>query len=79
MPKTIFFGNGINLLGKGESWDSVLMQLSEGKMLPSIGSNTLKYEYVVLKKLTILASEVRIYEQRDTMSLVSITLVTLGG
>ena len=79
MPKTIFFGNGINLLGKGESWDSVLMQLSEGKMLPSIGSNTLKYEYVVVKKLIIFASEVRIYEQRDTMSLVSITLVTLGG
>ena len=26
------------------------MQLSEGKMLPPIGSNTLKYEYVVLNK-----------------------------
>jgi len=50
MQRTIFYGNGINLLGKGESWDSVLMQLSEGKMLPPIGSNTLKYEYVVLNK-----------------------------
>lgn len=50
MEATIFFGNGINLLGKGESWDNVLMQLSEGKILPPIGSNTLKYEYVVLNK-----------------------------
>lgn len=50
MQKTIFFGNGINLLGKGESWDSVLIQLSEGNILPPIGSNTLKYEYVVLNK-----------------------------
>ena len=50
MQTTIFYGNGINLLGKGESWDSVLMQLSEGKILPPIGSNTLKYEYVVLNK-----------------------------
>ena len=44
---TLFFGNGINLLGKGDSWDSILMQLSGGN-LPPIGSNTLKYEYVVL-------------------------------
>ena len=36
-------------------------------------------EMMVLKKLIIFASEVRIYEQRDTMSLVSITLETLGG
>ena len=50
MQTTIFFGNGINLLGKGESWDGILRQLSEGKMLPPIGSNTLKYEYVVLNK-----------------------------
>lgn len=50
MQTTVFYGNGINLLGKGESWDSVLMQLSEGKILPPIGSNTLKYEYVVLNK-----------------------------
>ena len=50
MQKTIFFGNGVNLLSKGESWDSVLMQLSKGKILPPIGSNTLKYEYVVLNK-----------------------------
>ena len=48
MQTTIFFGNGINLLGKGDSWDSILMQLSEGNILPPIGSNTLKYEYIVL-------------------------------
>ena len=50
MQTTIFYGNGINLLGKGESWDSILLDLSEGKILPPIGSNTLKYEYVVLNK-----------------------------
>ena len=50
MQTTIFFGNGINLLGKGDSWDSILMQLSEGNILPPIGSNTLKYEYIVLNK-----------------------------
>lgn len=50
MQTTIFFGNGINLLGKGNSWDSILMQLSEGNILPPIGSNTLKYEYIVLNK-----------------------------
>lgn len=31
MPKTMFFGNVINLLGKGESWDSMQAQLSEGE------------------------------------------------
>ena len=56
MQKTIFFGNGINLLGKGDSWDSILMQLSEGNILPPIGSNTLKYEYVVLNKKKICNS-----------------------
>lgn len=50
MQTTIFFGNGINLLGKGDSWDNILMQLSEGNILPPIGSNTLKYEYIVLNK-----------------------------
>lgn len=50
MQTTIFFGNGINLLGKGDSWDSILMQLSEGNILPPIGSNTLKYEYVVFNR-----------------------------
>ena len=54
MQTTIFFGNGINLLGKGDSWDSILMQLSEGKMMPPIGSNTLKYEYVVLKNMKLV-------------------------
>lgn len=51
MQTTVFYGNGVNLLSKnGKSWDSILMQLSEGKMMPPIGSNTLKYEYVVLNK-----------------------------
>ena len=48
---TIFFGNGINLLSKeGKSWDNVLRQISQRQVLPPIGNNTLKYEYVVLPK-----------------------------
>lgn len=48
---TIFFGNGVNLLSKeGKSWDNVLRQISQRQVLPPIGNNTLKYEYVVLPK-----------------------------
>ena len=48
---TIFFGNGVNLLSKeGKSWNNVLRQISQRKVLPPIGNNTLKYEYVVLPK-----------------------------
>ena len=51
MESTVFFGNGVNLLGKEEkSWDNVLRQLSQRQVLPPIGNNTLKYEYVVLPK-----------------------------
>ena len=51
METTIFFGNGVNLLIKeGKSWDNVLRQISQRHVLPPIGSNTLKYEYVVLPK-----------------------------
>lgn len=51
MESTIFFGNGVNLLGKdGKSWDNVLRQISQRQVLPPIGNNTLKYEYVVLPK-----------------------------
>jgi len=51
METTIFFGNGVNLLGKdGKSWDDVLKQISQRNVLPSIENNTLKYEYVVLPK-----------------------------
>ena len=46
---TIFFGNGVNLLSKeGKSWDAILRQISKRQVLPPIGSNTLKYEYIVL-------------------------------
>lgn len=46
---TIFFGNGVNLLSKeGKSWDAILRQISQKQVLPPIGSNTLKYEYIVL-------------------------------
>lgn len=48
---TIFYGNGVNLLSKdGKSWDNVLRQISQGQILPPIGNNTLKYEYIVLPK-----------------------------
>ena len=51
IEKTIFYGNGVNLLSKdGKSWDNVLKQISQGQILPPINSNTLKYEYIVLPK-----------------------------
>ena len=51
MESTVFFGNGVNLLGKdGKSWDNILRQISQRQVLPPIGNNTLKYEYVVLPK-----------------------------
>ncbi len=51
MQTTIFYGNGVNLLSKnGKSWDSILREISVGQILPPIGSNTLKYEYIVLPK-----------------------------
>lgn len=51
MESTIFFGNGVNLLNKeGKSWDNLLRQISQRQVLPPIGNNTLKYEYVVLPK-----------------------------
>ena len=51
MQTTIFYGNGVNLLSRdGKSWDNVLRQISQRQVLPPIGNNTLKYEYVVLPK-----------------------------
>lgn len=50
MANTIFFGNGINRMIGGESWDDVLKRLSLHGPLPSINSNTLKYEYIILTK-----------------------------
>ncbi len=51
MESTIFYGNGVNLLSKdGKSWDTVLREISPQQILPPIGSNTLKYEYIVLPK-----------------------------
>lgn len=48
MEKTVLYGNGVNLLGGGMSWDGVLQHISNKKLLPPIQSNTLKYEYIVL-------------------------------
>ena len=48
MGKTILYGNGINLLGGGMSWNGVLQHVSNKKFLPPIQSNTLKYEYIIL-------------------------------
>lgn len=48
MGKTILYGNGINLLGGGMSWNGVLQHISNKKFLPPIQSNTLKYEYIIL-------------------------------
>lgn len=48
METTILYGNGINLLGGGKSWNQVLQDISDKPFLPSIQSNTLKYEYIIL-------------------------------
>jgi len=48
MEKTVLYGNGVNLLGGGMSWDGVLQHISNKKLLPPIQSNTLKYEYIIL-------------------------------
>ena len=48
METTILYGNGINLLGGGKSWNQVLKDISEKTSLPPIQSNTLKYEYIIL-------------------------------
>lgn len=63
---TIFFGNGVNLLSKeGKSWDAILRQISQRQVLPPIGSNTLKYEYIVLpqERYTEVDYGVRIEEE----------------
>ena len=49
METTILYGNGVNLLeGRGNSWNEILMKISDKKLLPPIKSNSLKYEYIVL-------------------------------
>ena len=48
MPHTIFFGNGINRMAGGGSWDDILKRMSYQEPLPDINSNTLKYEFIIL-------------------------------
>ena len=48
MEKTILYGNGVNLLGGGPSWNKLLQDISKKSLLPPIQSNTLKYEYIIL-------------------------------
>ena len=48
MESTILFGNGVNLLDGGISWNKLLMDLSKKYFLPPIQNNTLKYEYIIL-------------------------------
>lgn len=48
MGKTILYGNGVNLLGGGPSWNKLLQDISDKALLPPIQSNTLKYEYIIL-------------------------------
>lgn len=49
MDKTILFGNGINAMAGGWSWDDILKRMANQDQLPDIKSNTLKYEYIVLQ------------------------------
>ena len=48
MEKTVLYGNGVNLLGGGPSWNKLLQDISKKSLLPPIQSNTLKYEYIIL-------------------------------
>lgn len=48
MEKTILYGNGVNLLGGGPTWNKLLQDISKKSLLPPIQSNTLKYEYIIL-------------------------------
>lgn len=48
MGKTILYGNGVNLLGGGPSWNKLLQDVSKKSLLPPIQSNTLRYEYIIL-------------------------------
>lgn len=49
METTIFYGNGVNLLGgNGVSWGNLLESISHGKKPLQITSYTLKYESIVL-------------------------------
>lgn len=48
METTILYGNGVNLLGGGKSWEQILKDISDKPSLPPIQSNTLKYEYIIL-------------------------------
>ncbi|MBQ2675358.1 MAG: SIR2 family protein [Prevotella sp.] len=76
MQTTVFYGNGVNLLSKnGKTWDSILREISVGQILPPIGSNTLKYEYIVLPKdkytemdhgCTFTVAGVKVTEMIDT-------------
>ena len=50
MKKTIFFGNGINMLSDGYSWNGMLSSLSKRTNIDQISSNLLKYEYIVLSE-----------------------------
>ena len=76
MQTTIFYGNGVNLLSKnGKTWDNILREISVGQILPPIGNNTLKYEYIVLPKnkytevdhgCTFTVAGVKVTEMIDT-------------
>jgi hypothetical protein len=76
MQTTVFYGNGVNLLSKnGKTWDNILREISVGQILPPIGSNTLKYEYIVLPKdkyievghgCTFTVAGVKVTEMIDT-------------
>lgn len=76
MQTTVFYGNGVNLLSRnGKTWDNILRDISVGQILPPIGSNTLKYEYIVLPKdkytevdhgCTFTVAGVKVTEMIDT-------------
>ena len=60
---------------QNKTWDNILREISVGQILPPIGSNTLKYEYIVLPKnkytevghgCTFTVNGVKVTEMIDT-------------
>ena len=48
MENAILFGNGLNLINGGISWDDLLKKISKNKSLIESIPNTLKYESIIL-------------------------------
>ena len=69
METTIFYGNGVNLLGdNGISWNKLLESVSQGKRLLPLSSYTLKYESIVLPLEEITHAVIRVKNGRRVVT-----------